>query len=103
MLNILKNVAVLAGEIQKKYFRLGNLNISNKTNHENIVTEIDKKSQKAIMECILNETQKLGIDSKDVGFIGEESLLKTGKHLFVIDPLDGTSNYATGTEEFAVL
>ena len=103
MLNILKNAAVLAGEIQKKYFRQGELGVVNKTNHENIVTEVDKKSQTAIQEYILKETCQMGIETEDVGFVGEEKLQKKGKHLFIIDPLDGTSNYATGTEEFAVL
>jgi len=103
MLDIIKNAAKAAGEIQKTYFRQTELDVVQKTNHENIVTKVDLASQKIIHEYILKHTKEMGIDPADVGFIGEEDLRTTGDHMFIIDPLDGTSNFATGTEEFLVL
>ncbi|PIZ66816.1 hypothetical protein COY15_00025 [Candidatus Roizmanbacteria bacterium CG_4_10_14_0_2_um_filter_39_12] len=68
-----------------------------------MVTKADHESQKVIHAFILNALSDLGINQDEVGFIGEEDFRSTGKHMFIIDPLDGTSNYATGTEEFGVL
>ncbi len=103
MLDIMKKAAIAAGEIQKKYFRQTELDVVHKTNHENIVTIADHESQKIIHDFLLKSTDEMGIDPDTVGFIGEEDLRSTGKHMFVVDPLDGTSNFATGTEEFGVL
>lgn len=95
----LLNAAVMAGnEVLIKYFRTQALDISNKTDHQNIVTIADKQSQQAIQDTIIRLMKEKG--ETDVGFIGEEDLYHTGKHMFVIDPLDGTSNFASGIDYF---
>lgn len=97
----LLNTAVNHGnEILLKYYRTKSFDIANKTDHQNIVTQADKESQEAIQETILDLMQKKG--EYDVGFIGEEDLNSTGSHMFVIDPLDGTSNFASGIDYFCI-
>ena len=100
MLDILKKAALEAGEIQKKYFRSAELDVTHKTDHQNIVTKADKESQDIIEKTILFEMEKIGIDASDVGFIGEEDLTSDGRHLFIIDPIDGTSSFASGIDYF---
>lgn len=100
MFDILKKAALAAAEIQLKYFRADSLSVKNKTDHKNLVTEADKMSQKIIEETIIEEMNKRDISSIDIGFMGEEDLVKKGKHLFIIDPIDGTANFASGLDYF---
>lgn len=100
MFKILQKAALEAAKIQLTYFRTAELDVSRKTDHQNIVTIADKKSQDRIRTVILEEMQSRGIDAADVGFIGEEDLQDEGSHVFVIDPIDGTSNFASGVDYF---
>ncbi|OGK13416.1 hypothetical protein A3A93_01980 [Candidatus Roizmanbacteria bacterium RIFCSPLOWO2_01_FULL_38_12] len=103
MLDVIQKGALAGGEVLLKYFRQEQLEITNKTTHQNIVTKADIESQKIIHDSIITDLGKKGIDVVDIGFIGEEKLHAKGEHTFVIDPLDGTSNFATGVEDFCVL
>lgn len=103
MLNIIKQAANEGGTILKKYFQTTELDVVNKTTHQNIVTKADIESQTRIKDYIVNALKEKGVEEKDIGFIGEEELHTLGDHTFIIDPLDGTSNFATGLEDFCVL
>ena len=103
MLDVIQKAALAGGEVLLKYFRQEKLEIANKTTHQNIVTQADIESQQIIHKTIVDELKKLSIDENQIGFIGEEKLHTKGQHTFVIDPLDGTSNFATGVEDFCVL
>lgn len=100
MLQIMKQTARAAGKIQMEYFRQAELDVSRKTDHQNILTIADKKSQDCIQQLIVEELGKQGIPSTEIGFIGEEDLQADGSHVFVIDPIDGTSNFACGIDYF---
>ena len=97
MFDILQKAVKEAAKTQLQYFRTTELDISHKTDHQNIVTKADKESQEAIKESILS---KMDASDKEIGFIGEEDLNTEGTHLFVIDPIDGTSNFASGIDYF---
>jgi len=101
MIDVLETAAREAGKTLLTYFRK-ELTATRKTSHQNIVTEADMASQARIRDIILAETAKRGIPPGDVGFIGEENLRKPGRHLFVIDPLDGTNNFASGFDYFGI-
>lgn len=64
---------------------------------KNLVTEADLASQHAILEFILARYP-------DHQFLGEEDLYRTGTapYRWIIDPLDGTSNYVHGFPYYAV-
>jgi myo-inositol-1(or 4)-monophosphatase len=64
---------------------------------KNLVTEADLASQHAILEFILARYP-------DHQFLGEEDLCRTGSapQRWIIDPLDGTSNYVHGFPYYAV-
>lgn len=100
MFEILKKAARAAAKIQLDYFRQEELDVRQKTGHNDIVTVADKKSQDVIQQTIIDEMQQQGVIAKDIGFIGEEKLQSNGSHMFVIDPIDGTSNFATGMDYF---
>lgn len=100
MYQILKKAAQEAAKIQLAYFRTAEMDITHKTDHQNIVTAADKKSQKIIEEILIQEMNKIGFHEQEVGFVGEEDLQTEGSHIFVIDPIDGTSNFASGIDYF---
>lgn len=103
MIDILKTAATKAGTILLNYYKK-NLTLNYKTSHKDFYTIADVESQKIIKETITKSFLKKGINESELGFIGEEKLNveATRKHLFVIDPLDGTTNFASGFDFFAV-
>ena len=76
--------------------RLGSLKVSTKA-HNEFVTEIDHLAEREIMATIHK-------GYPDHGFLAEESG-RSGKnddYLWIIDPLDGTTNFIHGFPVFAV-
>ena len=63
--------------------------ISNKEGINNLVTEVDHKSEKAIIDIIKADYPEHFILSEEVGEIVQDSVYK-----WIIDPIDGTINYA---------
>jgi myo-inositol-1(or 4)-monophosphatase len=63
--------------------------ISNKEGINNLVTEIDHKSERAIIEIIKSDYPDHYILSEEAGEIVQDSVYK-----WIIDPIDGTINYA---------
>lgn len=85
------------GRIQLDYFRSDNLNIASKTNEHDIVTTADKECEAFLLNQIRTRYPHHAI-------LGEE----TGEHegssgyRWIIDPLDGTTNFSEGLPVFAV-
>lgn len=91
-----EGVDVLMGLYRKK------IEIKSKSSPADIVTEADIKSQEIIVKSLLAGMLQKGYKEDEIGFITEENFVKPGIHTFIIDPLDGTSNYASGTDRFAI-
>jgi len=87
--------ALEAGALLKK--RLGSPGRVDFKGAVNIVTEMDRKSEEFIVGRITR-------DFPDHGIIAEESdeLTARGGYRWIIDPLDGTTNYAHGNPVFCV-
>ncbi len=90
------NIVKEAGEIIRAGFGRKNI-IEYKTDEANLVTEIDKKSEKLILDFIKKEFPTHSI-------IAEETGSKSGasEYTWVVDPLDGTTNFAHKLPIFAV-
>jgi len=83
--------AVHAGaEILKHYFE-GTFEIQSKDTLNNLVTEVDKKSEDAIIDVIKSAFPEHFILSEEVGELSTSSNYK-----WIIDPIDGTVNFAHG-------
>nr|WP_136250202.1 inositol monophosphatase family protein [Ningiella ruwaisensis] len=97
MLNIAVRAARAAGSIIARGFEnLDDLNVEAKGNND-FVTKIDKEAEKAIIS-------KIQSAFPDHSFVGEEggSINNNPDFTWVIDPLDGTSNFIKGIPHFAV-
>lgn len=88
MKNTLFKAAIESGKILKENFG-GSYNIESKDVVSNLVTEIDKRSERKIIEVIKTDYPSHNILSEEIGAIDTESDVK-----WIIDPIDGTINYA---------
>ena len=88
--NILQKAARKAGQLMKERFNSG-FRIDNKDGVNDLVTEVDHASEKLIMDIIRTEFPDHFILSEEVGEIKMDSAYK-----WIIDPIDGTVNYANG-------
>jgi myo-inositol-1(or 4)-monophosphatase len=85
-----------AGELIKNAFGKAP-SIEFKTNELNLVTETDKASEKLISDFIKKKYPSHGILAEE----GSDRN-KSAEYLWVVDPLDGTTNFAHGLPIFAV-
>jgi myo-inositol-1(or 4)-monophosphatase len=81
----------------RRYFNNADLKIDNKAGINNWVTEADHASEKAIMDCIAKYFPDHFILSEETGEIRTDSEYK-----WIIDPIDGTINFASGIPICAV-
>ncbi len=79
-----------SGKILQQYFN-GPFEVSSKSTVNDLVTEVDKKSETAIINIIRETYPDHFILSEEVGEIKTDSSVK-----WIIDPIDGTVNYANG-------
>ena len=84
--------ATEAGAVElRRYFNNADLKISNKEGVNNWVTEADHAAEKAIMDAIAAVYPDHFILSEETGEIKTDSEYK-----WIIDPIDGTINFASG-------
>ncbi len=96
MIQDIINIAKEAGEIVREGFGK-KLKIEYKSNETNLVTEIDKASEKLITDFIKKSYPKHDILAEESGEMKSGS-----EYLWVVDPLDGTTNFAHGLPIFSV-
>ncbi|MDQ1242807.1 MAG: Inositol-monophosphatase, partial [Pseudomonadota bacterium] len=96
LLNIAVRAARRAGDlIVRNVDRVPTLGIRSKSRND-FVTEIDQMAERDIIETIRRS-------HPDHGFLGEESGRSGGdEFIWIIDPLDGTTNFLHGFPTFAV-
>ncbi len=96
MIEDIIEISKSAGEIIREGFGT-NFNIEFKTNESNLVTTIDKASEKLITEFIKKKYPTHGILAEEGGETKNSS-----EYVWVVDPLDGTTNFAHGLPIFSV-
>ena len=96
MIQDLINISKEAGEIVREGFGK-KLKVEYKTNETNLVTEIDKASEKHILDFIKKKYPTHNILAEESG-----EKKSTSEYLWVVDPLDGTTNFAHGLPIFSV-
>lgn len=96
VLNIAINAAHIAGDLMRQELhKVASIPVTRKARHD-YVTEIDRTSE----EQIVREIKRY---YPDHAILGEESGAQgDSDFVWIIDPLDGTSNYLHGMPHFAV-
>ena len=96
LLKTAQRAALAAGKLQMRHFgKLKAAQISQKSRND-FVTEVDKASEKLILGIIRKEFPRHAIQAEESGTAAGESTC------WVIDPLDGTSNYIHQFPMFSV-
>ena len=96
-LEIATEAALAAGAVLQSYW--GNLDaITEKGRPGDLVTEADKASEAVVLNILRRHLPHHSILAEESGQMGE----KESEYLWVIDPLDGTTNYAHQYPFFAV-
>jgi myo-inositol-1(or 4)-monophosphatase len=96
MLNIAVRAARGAGNIIVRHFdRIDQLTVQSKE-HNDFVSEVDRQAEQEIIHTLRKAYP-------DHGILAEESGLRQGdEYQWIIDPLDGTTNFLHGFPHFAV-
>jgi len=84
------NATFAGARVLQQYFN-GTFTVSSKSNINDLVTQADTESEKAIFEVIKSEYPDHFILSEETGEIKSSSNIK-----WIIDPIDGTVNFANG-------
>nr|VFJ70287.1 MAG: myo-inositol-1(or 4)-monophosphatase [Candidatus Kentron sp. FW] len=96
MLNIAIRAARAAGNIIVRYSdRVDRLTIAKKSFNE-FVTQVDRQAEQIVIDTLLKAYPNHGI-------LGEEGGYRQGNdYVWIIDPLDGTTNYIHGFPQFSI-
>ena len=96
-LEAVERVARRVGQMQRENLGRRDLVMASKSSSIDLVTEIDKKSDAMIVDFLQREYPEHAILAEESGESGQDS-----EYRWVIDPLDGTTNYSQGLPIFAV-
>ena len=96
MLKKIIEIVKKAGEIYKS--ATGDLGIENKGSAVNLVTEYDKK----IQEFLFAELSKIIPDCSFLGEEGDGNKELSDGYCFIIDPIDGTTNFIKGFQHSGI-
>ncbi len=84
------NATFAGAKVLQHYFN-GSFTVNSKSNINDLVTQADEESEKAIIEVIQKEYPNHYILSEEAGELKMDSSIK-----WIIDPIDGTVNFANG-------
>jgi myo-inositol-1(or 4)-monophosphatase len=94
--DVAKEAALAAGEVLSDCFQSG-LSMRTKGASVELVSDADVNAERAIAEVIRSHFPGHGILGEE-----ENSDNANEEHLWIVDPLDGTTNFAHGIPHFAV-
>ena len=99
-MNALQNVAVMAARrggtiLLRNLNRLDKLRVDKK-GHNDFVSDVDRAAEEAVIEVIHKHYPDHAILAEESGMQGESDTV------WIIDPLDGTTNYLHGFPQFCV-
>jgi myo-inositol-1(or 4)-monophosphatase len=90
-----ETIARRAGEVARRHFRdLGALEVETK-GRQDYVSRADREVEQVIREALAREFP-------GEGFLGEETGGEIAEPMWVVDPIDGTTNFLRGIPMFAI-
>lgn len=94
--SVMEKAARAASDILVRNFNK-KFKIGHKKDYSDLVTEIDKKSESKIIDVIHSHFPEHNIHSEECG-----NLQKDSEFVWIIDPIDGTINYAHSVPIFCI-
>lgn len=101
-LEVAKKAAYEAGEVLRS--KLNNLRQVEFKGERDLVTEADKESERVVLGILRKEFPDYPVLAEESGMVSAESVGEGEgpEMMWIVDPLDGTTNYAHGLPVFAV-
>ena len=97
-LNLMIKACEKASKVLIRDFgELENLQVSKK-GPKDFVTNSDKKTEKVLINELTKNKKKYSILSEEIGFIKNDD----NDYIWVIDPIDGTTNFLHGIPHFCI-
>ena len=97
MLNTAIKAARQAGDIiMRSSQSLGTLKITVKSQND-FATEVDKRAEQEIISILLSAYPEHGILAEESGYTNKDA-----EYIWIVDPLDGTTNFIHGFPHYAV-
>lgn len=97
LLRIAIEAARAGGAIAVQRFRTDNLQVAEKARHD-LVTSADRESEAAIAHVLARHRPHDSILAEESGWLDGAH----GENVWIVDPLDGTANFAQGLPMFSV-
>ncbi len=98
MLTIATKAARMAGKIISQHIdRLDSVSITEKK-HKDFVSNVDKMAEQAIIDCLRQSYPDHSILAEESGLCENQN----SDYCWIIDPLDGTTNFIHGVPHFCV-
>ena len=102
MLNVAIKAARRAGNIiNRASLNSERIQVTRKQ-HNDFVTEVDQAAEAAIIETLKDAFPDHGFLAEETGEIQGSSMDDQPSHIWIIDPLDGTTNFIHGFPQYAV-
>jgi myo-inositol-1(or 4)-monophosphatase len=102
MLNTAVKAARRAGVIINRASNdVGHLTIQSKGEND-YVTEVDQKAEQAIIQTLLDAYPEHAILAEESGASGHAGSLGEAEYQWIIDPLDGTTNFLHGFPQYSI-
>lgn len=97
LLRIAIEAARVGGAVVRQRFRTDHLQVAEKARHD-LVTAADRESEAAIADVLRRHRPQDAILAEETGWIDGQG----GECTWIVDPLDGTANFAHGLPMFSV-
>ena len=100
--NMVRRVALDAGEIIMKYYDgLEDMQVDTK-NDESPVTLADREAEMFIQMSLEQLTPDIPVIGEEGAALGKTGSVKDEEYFWLVDPLDGTKEFVDGRDEFTV-
>lgn len=97
-INVATDAARLAANLMQKYVsRLESIPVERKARAD-YVTEVDRACEQVIRDHLLKRYRDHGFLGEETGRVGDPD----SEHVWIVDPIDGTTNYLRGLGHYAV-
>ncbi|MEX2534879.1 MAG: inositol monophosphatase family protein [Trueperaceae bacterium] len=99
------HTAVVAAQEAARIHRFhigGDLDVATKSNETDLVTKVDKMCEQRIRDLILERYPHHTVLGEEMGGPGSDAQGNEAEYRWIVDPLDGTVNYAHGFPFYCV-
>lgn len=100
--NMVRRIAIDAGEVIMKYYEMGDLNHVEDKADGSPVSLADRDAEMLIQISLQQITPDIPMIGEESSSLGRAPSLYKQEYFWLVDPLDGTKEFINGSEDFTV-